>query len=219
MKNWTFPFTWLHKFQLAFQLAPMNVWSTLCGWGFLLNEGCAGAKGTPLSMWQVRVWWADWNSIWLRESVFTSCCQSTDRNVWPISQAQVWSGHPQSSRMAVPPGYHHHITNYWKKKLETPKIWTWICANYYLRCLTFSDEHIVCKVTSTCCINGSRAVGHGSASVRDVYASWTSLSQQWGSLICWNLPAVLCWSELMQPGYRTQQEACNVLTGILNVDE
>lgn len=62
-------------------------------------------------MWQVRVWWTDWVEIASGpECVFMNSCQSTDRPVWPISQAQVWSRHPQSTMLAVLLDYHHHIT-------------------------------------------------------------------------------------------------------------
>lgn len=50
------------------------------------------------------------------ESVFMSRGQSTYRPAWPSSQAQVWSRHPQSSRLAVTFDYDHHITHYWKKE-------------------------------------------------------------------------------------------------------
>lgn len=120
----------------------LHLWSVLSGWGLTLAEGCTGAKGTPLSMWQVRVWWTDWMEIASGpESMFMSSCQSTDRPVWPVSQAQVWSRHPQSRRLAL--DYHHHITHYCKKDTVNHKKYgkgNCLCANYHLQCVTFWDE-------------------------------------------------------------------------------
>lgn len=75
----------------------LHLRSVLLEWGLTLVEGCVGAKGTPLSMWQVRVWWTGWMEIASGpEKVFMRSCQSTERPSRPISQAPVWSRHPQS---------------------------------------------------------------------------------------------------------------------------
>lgn len=73
----------------------LHLWSVLPEWGFSLVEGYTSAKGTPLSMWQVRVWWTGWMEIASGpESVLMNSCQSTDRPVCNVSQAQVQPRHP-----------------------------------------------------------------------------------------------------------------------------
>lgn len=99
--------------QLPVSWLGLHMWSALPEWSLTLAEGYSMAKGMPLSMQQVRLWWTGWVEIASgAESVFMSSCQSTDRLVCNVSQAQVWPRHPQSSRLAVPLDYYGHITHY-----------------------------------------------------------------------------------------------------------
>lgn len=166
-----------------------------------LVEGCAGAKGTPLSMWQVRVWWTGWMEIASGpESVFMSSCQSTDRPAWPEGQAQVWSRHPQSGRLAVPNSLLQRNTQQTTKNMGNRIVYvsnttskvsrlqiksvrqgyiTWLVLFKYSRC-----EY---KITTTSC---KRFKSRGPW---DVVKGWRTyqqnllLSQQKESLICCNL--------------------------------
>lgn len=167
-------------------------------------------------MWQVRVWWAGWMEIASGpECVFMSSCQSTDRPLCPISQAQVWWD-------TLAPAGCSTLSRSKKKKTHTQTHTInheksgngdCLCENYHLQCDTASDEDFrmsdkvrSCgkfslkyafsenKTPSTCCRNGARPVGIWKCARVTHMQELLCLGKRrvWSAVTC----LVFCWSKL-----------------------